>query len=75
MPRETPSTPARDESAESIEFQRHVDREGLIAQVRALATAIQHLAQAIESHTEDDVSDIDVHHHLQEARLALRPIW
>jgi hypothetical protein len=75
MPRETHSIPTRDESAEVLEFEHHVDREGLIAQVRALATAIQHLAQAIESHTEDDVSDTDVHHHLQEARLALRPIW
>lgn len=75
MPRVLHDAHPRDETVERLELQLHADREGLIVQVRALATAIDHLAAAIELHEVEETSTDVVRDHVEQARLALASIW
>lgn len=63
---------ARDAAVERLEHEHHIDREALVIQLRALAGAVEQLADAVSATAGDDAA---VRNHLAEARLALREIW
>jgi hypothetical protein len=65
---------SRSETQETLEFEHHVDREALILQLRALATAVQHLADAIQQLGPEPLPPA-VEESLDEARWQLKQIW
>ncbi len=70
------TTPHLDDPAGSLaelERRHHVDREALVAQVRALSSAVEQLADAVEA---SDRGDHDaVARHLDQARWPLGRTW
>lgn len=65
----------RDEAVERLEHEYHTDREGLILQLRALAGAIEHLADAVEDAAGGQGAGPSVRGHVDEARRSLKDIW
>jgi hypothetical protein len=64
----------RSGTEETLEFEHHVEREALILQLRALATAVQRLADAIQQLGPEPLPPA-VEKDLEEARWQLRQIW
>lgn len=75
MPHGSHEAHVRDEAVERLEHQHHTDVEGLVVQVRALAIAIEQLADAVEAIEVDAPAASAVRDHLEQARLAMKPIW
>jgi hypothetical protein len=59
----------------TVELAVHANIEGLQVQVRALASAIDHLCRAVESAAPEAAARSEVAGALEEARLALGEIW
>jgi mRNA-degrading endonuclease toxin of MazEF toxin-antitoxin module len=62
-----------DDPVDTLEFAQHVDREALVVQLRALATAEERLAEAVEELAPD--ASREVAQRLEEARWQLEQIW
>lgn len=58
-----------------MELELHASVEGLQVQVRALATAVDHLCRALEATTADLATSSEVAKAIGEARWALRETW
>jgi uncharacterized protein HemX len=58
----------------TIEFEHHIDREALVVQLRALGTAVEGLAAAVEALTPTPVP-AEVEQLLEEVRWQLNQIW
>jgi hypothetical protein len=58
----------------TIEFEHHIDREALVVQLRALGTAVERLAQAIEVLAPTPIPP-DIEQLLEEARWELKQLW
>jgi hypothetical protein len=72
-----PKTPLdrQDLTDPSVELAVHANLEGLQVQVRALATAVDHLCRAVESVAPEGTASSELAGSLEEARLALGEIW
>jgi hypothetical protein len=66
--------PHRAATAETLEFEHHVDREALVLQLRALATAVERLADAVQQLGPQPLPPA-VEQALEEARWQLKQIW
>jgi hypothetical protein len=58
-----------------MELELHASVEGLQVQVRALATAVDHLCRALEATTADLATSSEVARAVEEARWSLRETW
>jgi hypothetical protein len=72
-PRPTGASTSPLESAGELEL--HTSVEALQVQVRALATAIDHLCRALEASTADPPLPPEASEALEEARWSLGEIW
>jgi hypothetical protein len=72
-PEQKPSATHQELSDPTVELALHANIEGLQVQVRALATAIDHLCRAVETMAYDVPSEVATS--LEDARLALGEIW
>lgn len=70
---ETRSPDAYDESYGTLEFAQHIDREALVVQLRALATAVERLADAVDELAPDRSQKVE--QCVEEARWQLKQIW
>jgi hypothetical protein len=65
----------RDAALGRLEREHHADLAGLVSQVRALAMAVEQLADAVDLLSEDGAPTAFVDEHVEQARVALRSIW
>lgn len=65
----------RDPGTERLLLQHHTDVAGFQVQVRALAAALEQLADAIDVLSETGTPTEYVDEHVQQARLHLMAIW
>lgn len=63
------------EHESQVELELHTSVEGLQVQVRALATAIDHLCRSIEAMGKGPATSSEVTTGVEEARLALGEVW
>jgi hypothetical protein len=66
---------SRSGTHETLEFEHHVDREALILQLRALATAVERLSDAIQHQQGPEPLPPAVEQALEDARWQLKQIW
>jgi hypothetical protein len=66
--------PRHVESVETLDFEHRIDREALVVQLRALGTAVERLADAVELLAAEDLPPA-VAESLDEVRLQLKHIW
>ena len=74
-PKPRASGAASDPLAPASELELHTNVEALQVQVRALATAIDHLCRALEASTSDPPQSSEAAGALEEARWSLGEIW
>ena len=68
-----------EQGVDRLELQHHVDREALVAQLRALSAAVEQLARAVEvlgsPDGGDDEAAAEVAELVDRARWSLRSVW
>jgi hypothetical protein len=70
-----PSRPATHTGPPATETELHASVEGLQVQIRALATAIDHLCRAVEAATPDASPSPEMSSAIENARQSLGKIW
>jgi hypothetical protein len=75
MTENKPGHPATHTGPPAAETELHASVEGLQVQVRALATAIDHLCRAVEAAAPDAARSPEMSSAIEDARESLGKIW
>jgi hypothetical protein len=66
--------PRHVESVETLDFEHRIDREALVIQLRALGTAVERLADAVETLAAGELAPT-IAESMDDVRWQLKQIW